>query len=154
MPREFDLQHTRNIIPDKNLLLVCFSDGNMQFLDLWSGKITGGMSVGHSKLENMLYDSNTGILALASADKRISLINTNDFQAKPLVIEEHSLGNSKVKSMIFNDKGVLFALTDDNKLRFWDTDVNTYANTLSALRLAPLTDTEWNWILGSNFSEK
>jgi WD40 repeat protein len=126
----------------------------MQFLDLTSGKITGSMAVGHSKLENMLYDSNTGILALASADKRISLINTNDFQAKPLVIEEHSLGNSKVKAMSFNNKGVLFVLTDDNKLRFWDTDVNTYANTLSAMKLAPLSNTEWNWILGSNFSEK
>jgi hypothetical protein len=141
-------------VPDKNMLLVCFSDGNMQFLDLTSGKITGSMAVGHSKLENMLYDSNTGILALASADKRISLINTNDFQAKPLVIEEHCLGNSKVKAMSFNNKGVLFVLTDDNKLRFWDTDVNTYANTLSAMKLAPLSNTEWNWILGSNFSEK
>ena len=56
--------------------------------------------------------------------------------------------------MFFNNKGVLFALTDDNQLRFWDTDITTYANTLKTLNLSPLTPSERDMILGSDYSEK
>ena len=141
-------------INDKNLLAVCFSDGSMQFVDLVNDTKAGTMVAGHSKLENLLYDPNSGVLAISSADKRISLINTNDLNQKPLVIEEHSLGNCKVKCMGFNGKGVLFALTDDNRLRFWDTKPETYSNALSAMNLASLNDTEWNLIMGREFSER
>jgi WD40 repeat protein len=126
----------------------------MQFVNLQNDQKISRMVGGHSKLENLLYDPNTGILALSSADKRISLINTNDFDEKPLVIEEHSLNNCKVKCMGFNDRGILFALTDDNKIRLWDTDSGTYADALTAMNLPPLSDTEWNLILGREFSEK
>lgn len=141
-------------IPDKNLLAVCFSDGNIHFVNLLNDQETDQMPGGHSKLENLIYDQNTGILALSSADKRISLINTNDLNEKPLVIEEHSLDNHKVKCMGFNGKGVLFALTDDNRLRQWDTNPDTYANALSTMNLAPLSENEWNLILGREFSER
>jgi hypothetical protein len=85
---------------------------------------------------------------------RIALINTNDFNEKPLVIEEHSIGNRKIKCMGFNDKGVLFVMTDDNKMYLLDTDPVIYARTLFALNLAPLSPTEWDLILGREFSEK
>ena len=141
-------------IPDKKLLAVCYSDGYIQFVDLTNDNNARTMPAGHSKLENLLYDPNTCILALSSADKRISLINTNNFDEKPLVIEEHSLDNHKVKGMGFNSSGILFALTDDNKLRFWDTDPTTYTDALSSMNLSPLSDTEWNLIVGREFSEK
>ena len=141
-------------IPDKNLLAVCNSEGYIQFVNLADDTPGSEMPGAHSKLEGLLYDPATGILALSSADRRISLINTNDFNEKPLVIEEHSLGNQKIKSMGFNDKGVLFVLTDDFKMHLFDTDPVTYARTLHALRLPPLTDTEWNLILGREFSQK
>ena len=141
-------------IPDKDLLAVCYSGGNIQFVNTNTDRLADNILGGHSKLENMQYDPKTGILALSSADKRISLINTKDLKGKALAIEEHSLGNSKVKSLAFNGKGVLFALTEDNKLRFWDTDIATYANTLNAMRLKPLSQDEWDLILGREFSEK
>ena len=141
-------------IRDKNLLAVCYSEGDIQFVNLLTDAVGDKMTGGHSKIDDLLYDPKTGILALSSADKRISLINTNDFKQKPLVIEEHSLDNHKVKSMCFNGKGVLFAITDDNRLRLWDTDPATYAQTLSAMNLAPLSQSEWDLILGSDFSEK
>nr|MCR5454829.1 hypothetical protein [Bacteroidales bacterium] len=141
-------------IPDRNRLAVCHSDGNIKFIDMPSGKVVETKTGGHTKLENMLYDPKTGILALSSADKRILLYNTNDLSAAPLAIEEHSLEESKVKSMFFNDKGVLFALTDDNQLRFWDTDITTYANTLRTMNLQPLSQSERDMILGRDFSEK
>jgi hypothetical protein len=56
--------------------------------------------------------------------------------------------------MGFNGKGVLFALTDDNHLRQWDTNPATYANALSSMNLAPLSENEWNLILGREFSER
>ena len=141
-------------IPDMNRLVVCYSDGTMQFVDAKTGKVMERKTGGHTKLENMVYDPKTGILALSSADKRILLYNAKDMNATPLAIEEHSLDNSKVKSMFFNNKGVLFALTDDNQLRFWDTDITTYANTLKTLNLSPLTPSERDMILGSDYSEK
>jgi hypothetical protein len=141
-------------VTDKNLLAVCYSDGEILLVSLKDFQKVKTVPVGHSKLENLLYDPNTGLLALASADKRISLVNTADFDQRPLVIEEHCLENHKVKCMAFNGKGVLFALTDDNKVRFWDTSPDVYANALLEMSLAPLTDTEWNQILGREFSEK
>ena len=141
-------------IPDKNMLAVCYSDGGVQFVNLGDDSKGEWIAGGHSKLEHAVYSPETGILALSSADKRISLFNTNDLQGKPLVIEEHSLGNSKVKSLAFNDKGVLFALTDDGCLRHWDTDPDKYAAALSKMNLAPLSDTEWDLILGREFAQK
>ena len=141
-------------INNRKQLAVCFSNGDIKFVNLANNTQSGSMVGGHSKLENLLYDPKSGILALSSADKRISLINTKDLNEKPLVIEEHSLGNSKVKCMSFNNKGVLFALTDDNKLRFWDTNPQIYANGLSKMNLPPLSDTEWNLIMGREFSER
>ncbi|MBR3713979.1 MAG: hypothetical protein IKM98_12400 [Bacteroidales bacterium] len=49
---------------------------------------------------------------------------------------------------------MLFALTDDNQLRFWDTDITSYANTLRTLNLQPLSQSERDMILGSDFSAK
>ncbi len=141
-------------ITDKHLLAVCYSDGLIQFVGLNTDSKGPKMVAGHSKLEILLYDPLSGFLALSSADKRISLINTNNINEKPLVIEEHSLGNSKVKCMSFNNKGVLFALTDDNKLRFWDTNPQIYANGLSKMNLTLLSDTEWDLIMGHEFSER
>jgi WD40 repeat protein len=141
-------------IASRNRLAICYSDGNIQFIDLNTGKVAENKAAGHTKLENMLYDPKTGILALSSADKRILLYNTKDLNDTPITIEEHSLGKSKVKSMFFNDKGVLFALTDDNQLHFWDTDITTYANTLQSMYLSPLSQSERDMILGRDFSEK
>ena len=140
-------------IPDQNKIVVCYSDGKIQFIDS-KGKVVANKTAGHTKLENMAYDPTTGMLALSSADKRILLYNTKDLDAMPLAIEEHSLGNSKAKAIGFNSKGVLFALTDKNEVRFWDTDITTYANTLKNMNLPPLTQSEREMILGSEFSEK
>ena len=141
-------------IPDKNMLAVCYSDGGVQFVNLNDDSRGEKIAGGHSKLENAVYSPKSGILALSSADKRISLFNIDDLQGKPLVIEEHSLGNSKVKCLAFNDNGVLFALTDDNRLRHWETDPDKYAAALSKMNLAPLSDTEWDLILGREFAQK
>jgi hypothetical protein len=145
-------------ITGRNRLAICYNDGYIQFLDMKSGKIVESKTAGHTKLENMIYDPKTGILALSSADKRILLYNADDMNATPIAIEEHSLSfnntKAKVKSMYFNDKGVLFALTDDNQLHFWDTDIATYANTLKSMNLSPLTQSERDMILGREFKEK
>ena len=150
-------------IEDKNQLAICYSNGEIQFVNLADDTKGDKMAAAHSKLDNIVYDPHTGILALSSADKRISLINTNDLKEKPLAIEEHSLvgtdrndnyNSGKVKRLAFNDRGVLFALTDDNKMHILDTDPVTYARTLASMQLAPLTQNEWDLILGREFSER
>ena len=141
-------------IPDKDLLAICYSGGDIQFINLKNDTKGDKRTVAHSKLDNIAYDPNTGILAVASADKRISLINTNDFNEKPLVIEEHSLDNKRVIALAFNNKGVLFALTDGGVLFHWDTNPATYATALSTMNIAPLSQSEWDLIMGRDFSEQ
>lgn len=141
-------------ISDKRKLAVCFSDGGVQMINLNDDSKGEWVAGGHAKLEHAVYSPETGILALSSADKRIALLNTNDLQEKPLFIEEHSLGNSKVKSMTFDNKGTLYAITDDNRLRHWETDPNKYASALAAMNLPPLTDTEWDLIVGREFTQE
>ena len=141
-------------IPDKRMLAVCYSDGGVQMINLNDDSKGDWVAGGHAKLENAVYSPETGILALSSADKRIALLNTNDLQEKPLFIEEHSLGNSKVRSMAFDNNGTLYAITDDNRLRRWDTDPSKYASAIAAMNLAPLTETEWDLILGREFAQE
>ena len=94
-------------ITDKNLLAVCFANGNIHFVNtLTDTKVEGEMLGGHSSLEKMVYNPRTQILALTSADKRVSFINTKDLNAKPLAIEEHSLNDNKVRCIDFNSKGM------------------------------------------------
>ena len=141
-------------ITDKNTLAVCFADGNIHFVNsLTDTKIEGSMLGGHSKLEKILYDPHTQILALTSADKRVSFIDTKDINAKPLTIEEHGLYGYKVRYIDFNSKGMFFALTDENVIRYWDTDINQYAKTLESMNLAPLTEEEKKLILGPEFTQ-
>ncbi len=139
-------------IPDQNLLAVSFADGNIRFLDMSTDKVTASRAGGHAQIEKMCYDDRTGFLAVASADKRISLINTSDIKnGKIISIEEHSL-KGKVKTMDFNSLGTIFALTENNYVRFWYTDIKKYAEILSGMRLKPLTSTEKELILGKEFS--
>ncbi len=141
-------------ITDKHLLAVCFANGNINFVDTRTDtKVEGEMLGGHSKLEQMVYDPRTQILALTSADKRVSFINTKNLNAKPLAIEEHSLNGNKVRCIDFNSKGMFFALTDENLIRYYDTNIEQYARTLQSLNLAPLTQQEKILIFGNEFAE-
>ena len=141
-------------IPDKRKIAVCYSDGGVQMINLNDDSKGEWVAGGHAKLENAVYSPETGILALSSADKRIALLNTNHLQEKTLFIEEHSLGNSKVKSMAFDNNGILYAITDDNRLRRWETDPSKYASALAAMNLPPLNETEWDLIMGSEFEQE
>lgn len=48
---------------------------------------------------------------------------------------------------------MFFALTDENVIRYWDTDINQYAKTLESMNLAPLTEEEKKLILGPEFTQ-
>ena len=73
--------------------------------------------------------------------------------AKPLSIEEHSLNGNKVRDIGFNSRGMFFALTDENVIRFWDTDIEQYAKTIESMQPKPLTNEEKQLIFGSDFAE-
>ena len=141
-------------IPDKNLLAVSFSDGNIFFVNTLNDQVEKKRAGGHSQIEKMYYDENTELLAISSADKRISLLDTKNIENGKIVsIEEHSLKGYKVKQMSFNSHGVIFALTEENLLRYWETDFKHYADILKRLNPKPLTSTEKELILGKEFSK-
>ena len=139
-------------IRDKHLLGVCYADGYIYYHDTDSNTKNYEFEDSHAKVEYAVYDPNTQILALSGSDKRITLLNTKDFSLQPCYIEETNLRSSRVKSVRFNGKGMLFALTDKHDILYWDSDVNQYAKSLENLNLQPLTPTEKNLVLGREFA--
>ncbi|MBR4267409.1 MAG: hypothetical protein IKQ46_15290 [Bacteroidales bacterium] len=141
-------------IPNKRQLAVCFANGNIQIVDTKTDTEVVNMLGGHSGLQNSIYDSQTALLAISSVDKRISLINTNNLQEKPLSIEEHSLNRSDILGMGFSSDKTLFVLTADNSIRYFDIKVDNYIQKIISLQLMPLSDQEWKLILGGNLFEQ
>ncbi|MBR4324429.1 MAG: hypothetical protein IKP73_02735 [Bacteroidales bacterium] len=139
-------------IRDKHLLAVCYADGYIYYLDTDTDTKNYEFTDSHAKVEHAVYDPNTQILALSGSDKRITLLDTKDFSLQPYYIEENNLRSSRVKAIKFNDKGMLMALTDNNDILYWDTDIDQYAKTLETLNLQPLTPTEKNLVLGREFA--
>ncbi|MBQ3618723.1 MAG: hypothetical protein II939_11280 [Bacteroidales bacterium] len=114
-------------ILDKNLLVVCYADGTIFYFDIQ-------------------------LLAIIGSDKRITLLDTKDFASQPFYIEENNLRSSRVNAVRFNQKGILFALTDKNQILYWDSDINQYAKSLETLNLQPLTANEKSLVLGREFA--
>ena len=139
-------------IPDKNLLVVCYADGTIFYFDTKNDQVGYEFSGGKSKVESAVYDPKTQLLALIGSDKRITLLDTKDFASQPFYIEENNLRSSRVNSVRFNQKGILFALTDKNQILYWDSDINQYAKSLETLNLQPLTANEKSLVLGREFA--
>ncbi|MBO4372152.1 MAG: hypothetical protein J5826_04395, partial [Bacteroidales bacterium] len=139
-------------IPDKNLLVACYADGTIFYIDTQTDKMGYEFTGGHAKVEKAIYDPVSQYLALSSADKRITLLDTKNFELQPFYIEETNLRSSRVNSLCFNKKGMLFALNDKNNLLYWDTDITQYAESLETLNLQPLTANEKNLVLGREFA--
>lgn len=139
-------------IRDKNLLGVCYTDGGVYYIDTKTDSLNYEFLGGHSKVEKVVYDSKTEFLALSTADKRITLLDTRDFTLQPYYIEETNLRGGRVRAFRFNTKGIFYALTDNNTLYYWDSDINQYAKTLEILKLQPLTVDEKKLVLGREFA--
>lgn len=135
-------------IPNKQQLAICFDNGNVQFLDTKTDTQADAMLGGHSGLQGGVYDKNTGLLALYSVDKRISLINTQNLADKPVSIEEHSLNKSGVLCLGIASNGVLYALTSDNSMRYFYMDIEEYNKMIEPLSLLNLSQDEWHLIFG------
>ncbi|MCR5455268.1 MAG: hypothetical protein K6F33_09810 [Bacteroidales bacterium] len=138
------------LIEDKKLVASALADGTINYTNTESN-LSVDIPGGTSKLGTMAYDPKTGLLARSSADKRILIVDTNNFTMQPYTIEEYNLNGGKVNAIKFNSKGVIFVLTDLNELRYWDTDINKYANSLKTLNLTPLSSREKQTILGNEF---
>jgi hypothetical protein len=139
-------------IRDKNMLAVCYGDGTITFIDTKTFEVKNDFSNGPSKFEHAVYDPSTGLLALSGGDKKITIINTKDLTLQPYQIEEQNLRGERAKSLTFNGKGMIFALTAQNHILYWDTDINQYAKTLQTLNLQPLTKEEKKVVLGREFA--
>lgn len=142
--------YSMELLESNNYIVTCFSDGNIRYYNT-ENKTVFDFLGGHSKPGDMTYDPNSKRLARSSSDKRIMIVDTENFMAQPYSLEEYNLNGGKVKSMKFNRKGVLYVLTDQNELRYFDTDIRQYANSLSKLNLQPLSNMEKRMILSNEF---
>ncbi|MBO4372161.1 MAG: hypothetical protein J5826_04445 [Bacteroidales bacterium] len=139
---------------DSKKLAICFSKGDIQFLDLKTGTKESDMLGAHNRIERIIYDENTKYMAMTSLGNRISVINAKRRNNKPLVVDDFMLHNFPVKSISFNSEGTMFVLTEENVIRFFDLDINTYAQELAEEKISELTRQEYGLILGKDFSSK
>ena len=147
-PNAFALADLR----DKNLLAVCYGNGLVCLVSTLTGTLTGEFTYGPSKFEHAVYDSGTGLLALSGSDKRIAVVDVNNYVSQPYFIEEQNLRGGRANTLRFNSKGMVFALTGRNSILYWDTDIKQYAKSLQTLNLQPLTSDEKKMVLGREFA--
>jgi hypothetical protein len=141
-------------IPDKRQAAVCFSNGNIEFVDMITDTRTDAMLGGHSEFQEAVYDTPTGYLMISSHDKRITVIKTRSLEEKPVVIEEHSLNRSKILSFGLADGGTIYALTDDNMIRYFNLDIDANVAEISKQMPPLLKQEELELILGRDFLKK
>lgn len=139
---------------DSKRLAICFSKGDVQFLDLKTGTKESDMLGAHNRIERIVYDENTKYLAMASLGNRISVLNIKRRNAKPFVVDDFMLHNFPIKNIGFNDEGTMFVLTEENVIRYFDLDINSYAQELADEKVTELTRQEYGLILGKDFSSK
>ena len=70
-----------------------------------------------------------------------------------MVVDDFLLHNFPVKNICFSN-GTMFVLTEENVIRYFDLDINTYAQELTDLKIAELTQQECSLILGKDFSSR
>jgi len=70
---------------------------------------------------------------------------------KPIVIEEHSLNRSAVLGIGIDGDGVLYALTADNCIRYFNLDIETNVAEISKQMPSLLKQEELELILGRDF---
>ncbi len=139
---------------DSKRLAICFSKGDIEFLDLKTGTKESDMLGAHNRIERIVYDENTKYLAMASLGNRISVLNIKRRNAKPFVVDDFMLHNFPIKNIGFNDEGTMFVLTEENVIRYFDLDINSYAQELADEKVTELTRQEYGLILGKDFSSK
>ncbi|MBQ2098881.1 MAG: WD40 repeat domain-containing protein, partial [Bacteroidales bacterium] len=138
-------------IPDKRQAAVCFSNGNIEFVDMTTDTKADAMLGGHAEFQEAIYDTKTGYLMISSLDKRITVIKTRSPLEKPVVIEEHSLNRSEVLAIGLAGDKVLYALTADNDIRFFNLEVEDNVAEIEKMMPPPLKLEELELILGRDF---
>ncbi|MBO4244829.1 MAG: hypothetical protein J5882_07240 [Bacteroidales bacterium] len=141
-------------IESKNLLAICFSKGDIQFLDLKTGTKESDMLGSHSRIEKIIYDRRTKYLAMLSQGNMISIVPSNSMKTKPLVIDDFMLHNFAVKNICFDSYGTIYVLTEESFIRYFETDINLYAEELAQMKINELTQEEYGVILGQSYSTK
>ncbi len=141
-------------IPDKRQAAVCFSNGNIEFVDMITDTRTDAMLGGHSEFQEAVYDTRTGYLMISSLDKRITVIKTRALEEKPVVIEEHALNRSDILSIGLADDDVIYALTEDNAIRYFNLNIKANVAEISKQMPPLLKKEELELILGRDFLKK
>jgi hypothetical protein len=137
-------------IPDKRQVAVCFANGTIQFVDMRTDTQVFEMLGSHSGFKDAVYDTETGFLVISSVDKRISIINTRDITAKPVIIEEHSLNRAGVLCVGITGN-MVYALTEDNEIRYFNYSIEPYIKEIDKLAPYPLKQEEIELLLGRDF---
>jgi hypothetical protein len=138
-------------IPDKRQAAICFSNGNIEFVDMTTDTQADAMLGGHSGFQEAVYDTETGYLMISSLDKRITIIKTRSLLEKPVVIEEHSLNRSDVLGIGLAGGETIYALTADNSIRYFDLDIQANVDEISKQMPPLLNQEELELILGRDF---
>ena len=88
---------------------------------------------------------------ISSLDKRITVIKTRSIAEKPVVIEEHLLNRSNILSIGLASNNTIYALTEDNEIRYFNLDIEANVAEINKQMPPPLKKEELELILGRDF---
>lgn len=133
-----------------NLLISGSSTGNVHIFDIETNiRLIHEFTTNKTLIESIAIDETSTLLAIASSDKTIQIFDINNWQKKPLIINDH---HQNTQRMLFNSNGLLVVQCADNSIRMWETDCEKYASQVqSKIKRKPSTQ-EWKQMAGNNIS--
>ena len=135
-------------LKNKDLIAVGLNNGTVKLLNgLNDDKQAKILMVSLSRIEDLVYNETSKLLAIATADKKITLINIENTDEKPIVIND----NRKSKQLFLNQTGRVFSLSENNYLRYWETETDKYLAIVKKHVTRSFTKEEWNFYVGEEF---
>jgi energy-coupling factor transporter ATP-binding protein EcfA2 len=130
---------------EKNILAVGFSDGKVRLLDVSKTvskeNVIFTFSQNNTAVEKMAFDTKNNLLAIASADKSIKIINLSKKGQKPQEITDIK---SKTRYLLFDSENKLCLFGSDHAIRRVEVSTEKLAVLFCEKLKRNLTAEEWN----------
>lgn len=104
--------------------------------------------IGQSRIEDLIYDKATNIIAAATADRKIALVHLSNLNNPPITIEEKE---QKITKLTITSTGRVYALTEAHKIKYWESSTEAYAKILRKNINREFTQEEWKLFAGEKF---
>lgn len=134
------------ITNDNKALIIGTLTGQIKIINLTENTVDE-LEVTKSKIETIATDKNSELLTISTANKSVYIYQLNDKIAKPFILNNLS---KKITELSFNSEGVLFGISEDNKIFKWQTSNKTLSDEVLNHLTRNLTTEEWQKFVGDD----